>query len=180
MLTITKADAIAFLVALSFSKAPGWKTSKLAEKLSLVPDNVKPADVPDGWEKFYKELVEAEGKVKIEGEEADATNGEDDAKTTPENGEKKESKVKNKTKANSKNKKPRGESKCGYIDSLLEKGGYTMREIAEMAHKKFGGDIKATLSTVRVRPSHMRDAGRKPKWEEEKKAPAAKKTSKKK
>lgn len=174
---VSKENAVALLIALGFSKAAGWKTSKMAEKLSLVPDNVKKEQVPEDFLKLYNELCEAKGKVEIEGQdESDSEDSED--RETPEKEENK-NKVKTKEKSKSKEKSARGESKCGYIDSLLVKGGHTLREIADLAHKKFGGNAKATLSTVRVRPSHMRAKGLKPKWNEEEKE-TAKKNGKKK
>lgn len=61
-------------------------------------------------------------------------------------------------------RQPRGESKCAYIDSLLEKGKHTFTQIAKLACEKFGSDPKSTMNTVRARPSHMRKAGKTPKW----------------
>ena len=76
-----------------------------------------------------------------------------------------------KTKANkTTTKKPttakteRKESKCSFIDALLEKGGWRMTAIAKLAAKKFNCDYEKTLATCRCRPTHMRKAGRKPQW----------------
>ena len=76
-----------------------------------------------------------------------------------------------KTKANkTTTKKPttpkseRKESKCAFIDALLEKGGLRMPAIAKLAAKKFNCDYTKTLATCRCRPTHMRKAGRKPQW----------------
>ena len=63
-----------------------------------------------------------------------------------------------------KEKKPRGESKCAFIDSLLEKGGLTFTQIAKKAAEKFNANLQSTMSTVRARPAHMRAAGKTPKW----------------
>jgi hypothetical protein len=77
-------------------------------------------------------------------------------------------KAKRTTESKAKEKGQRPLSKCAFIDSLLEKGGMTMDEIAKKAHAKFGGDLKSTLSTCKVRPFHMRKAGKKPLWEKAK------------
>jgi transposase len=75
-----------------------------------------------------------------------------------------------KTKANkTTTKKPtatkeRKESKCAFIDTLLEKGAWRMTAIAKLAAKKFNCDYDKTLATCRCRPTHMREAGRKPEW----------------
>ena len=136
--------AVAFLVALGFSKAGTWSKEKLAKRLSMIPDKVAAEDVPEAHKGTYNGLIEAEGKVELEGDAG---------------GDEKSAKGKSK-----KEKKPRGESKCSYIDSLLEKGGLTMSEIAKKAAEKFNANLDATLATVRARPAHMRAAGRKPKW----------------
>ncbi len=68
------------------------------------------------------------------------------------------------TKKPSTPKSERKESKCAFIDTLLEKGGWRMTAIAKLAAKKFGCGYDKTLATVRCRPSHMRKAGRKPQW----------------
>lgn len=75
-----------------------------------------------------------------------------------------------KTKANKTTTKPatpkteRTESKCAFIDVMLEKGGWRMTAIAKRAAKKFGCNYEKTLASARCRPSHMRKAGRKPQW----------------
>lgn len=67
---------------------------------------------------------------------------------------------------------PRKLSKCAYIDSLYT-GDFTIQEILEHTLAKFPeADPKATLSTVRARPGHIRKAGGTPKWKEEEKATA--------
>ncbi len=56
-----------------------------------------------------------------------------------------------------------GESVCGFIDGLIAEGGRTKEEILALVLAKFPGrDAKATLSTIGVRPSHMRAAGKTP------------------
>lgn len=58
---------------------------------------------------------------------------------------------------------PGGESVCGFIDGLIAEGGRTKEEILALVLAKFPGrDAKATLSTIGVRPSHMRAAGKTP------------------
>lgn len=59
---------------------------------------------------------------------------------------------------------PKGESVCGYIDALIVEKSRTVAEIVALVLAKFPGrDPKATESTVRVRPSHIRKAGKVPK-----------------
>jgi hypothetical protein len=56
-----------------------------------------------------------------------------------------------------------GESVCGFIDGLIAEGGRTKEEILALVMAKFPGrDAKATMSTIGVRPSHMRAAGKTP------------------
>lgn len=56
-----------------------------------------------------------------------------------------------------------GESVCGFIDGLIAEGGRTKEEILALVLAKFPGrDAKATMSTIGVRPSHMRAAGKTP------------------
>lgn len=67
--------------------------------------------------------------------------------------------------------KERKPSKCAFIDDMLEAGKHTVSEILAATLKAFpDADAKATLATVRCRPSHMRKAGRKPVWLPEKEA----------
>lgn len=73
----------------------------------------------------------------------------------------------NKTDKTTKKNTTKRPGKCAHIDGLLLQGGYTLRQIAEMTHKKFGGSLKSTLATVNARPWHLRAAGKKPKWETE-------------
>lgn len=56
-----------------------------------------------------------------------------------------------------------GESVCGFIDSLIIEGGRTKDEILKVVLAKFPGrDPKSTLSTIGVRPAHIRKAGKVP------------------
>jgi hypothetical protein len=56
-----------------------------------------------------------------------------------------------------------GESVCGFIDGLIAEGGRTKEEVLALVLAKFPGrDAKATMSTIGVRPSHMRAAGKTP------------------
>lgn len=56
-----------------------------------------------------------------------------------------------------------GESVCGFIDGLIAEGGRTKEEVLALVLAKFPGrDSKATMSTIGVRPSHMRAAGKTP------------------
>lgn len=58
---------------------------------------------------------------------------------------------------------PGGESVCGYIDGLIVEGGRTKEEILALVLAKFPGrDPKSTLSTIGVRPAHIRKAGKVP------------------
>lgn len=55
------------------------------------------------------------------------------------------------------------EGVCAFIDDLIEKGGKTKTQILAAVLRQFPGrDPKGTLSTINVRPTHMRAAGRKP------------------
>lgn len=74
-------------------------------------------------------------------------------------------------KAKKKAKAPgdRKQSKCGMIDDLLEAGTYTKSQILEKVLEAFPGSKKdPTMSTINVRPSHMKKAGRKAAWLPEK------------
>lgn len=63
--------------------------------------------------------------------------------------------------------------KCEFIDALYLEGGHTKKEILELAMKKFPEEKEAKMwSNVRVRPHHIRKAGKKPKWVKEKRAAA--------
>lgn len=64
---IQRATAVAFLVALGFSKAGQWDDEKIKAKLEAAPTKVDAGDVPDGHEEFYRALVKAEGVVELEG-----------------------------------------------------------------------------------------------------------------
>jgi hypothetical protein len=59
-----------------------------------------------------------------------------------------------------KERKPRIDgkvSKCGFIDALLAEQKWTLDQILSKTMKAFPGiDKDATLSTIRVRPSHMK------------------------
>lgn len=81
-------------------------------------------------------------------------------------------KAKKKTKATPKAAKPPGDrkpSKCSMIDDLFEVGTYTKSQILEKVLEAFPGSKKeATMSTINVRPSHMKRAGRKATWLPEK------------
>jgi hypothetical protein len=53
-----------------------------------------------------------------------------------------------------------GESVCGFIDGLIMEGGRTKDQIVTLVLAKFPErDAKATLSTVGVRPSHIKAKG---------------------
>lgn len=66
------------------------------------------------------------------------------------------------------------QSKCAYIDDLLESGKHTIAEIVELTCEKFPkANKKSTLSTVRARPAHMKKAGRVAKWKPEPEAAPA-------
>ena len=55
------------------------------------------------------------------------------------------------------------EGVCAFIDATIMEGGRTAEEILELVMAKFPGrDPKATLSTIRCRPSHIRKAGNNP------------------
>lgn len=74
----------------------------------------------------------------------------------------------------SKAKKGNGEvGKCEFIDALYLEGGYTKKEIFEKAMKQFPSEPEKKMwSNVRVRPHHIRKAGKTPKWVTPKKAKA--------
>lgn len=55
------------------------------------------------------------------------------------------------------------EGVCGFIDATIMEGGRTAEEVLAIVLEKFPGrDPKATLSTIRCRPSHIRKAGNQP------------------
>ncbi len=56
-----------------------------------------------------------------------------------------------------------GESVCGFIDNLIAEGGRTKEQLADLVLAKWPErDRKSTLSTIGVRPSHMKAKGMKP------------------
>lgn len=55
---------------------------------------------------------------------------------------------------------PKGEGVCAFIDGLVMEGGRKASEIAALVVAKFPGrELAATLSTVKVRPSHCKKKG---------------------
>lgn len=59
-------------------------------------------------------------------------------------------------------KKPaqKREGVCAFIDNLIMEGGRTAEEVCELTLAKFPGrDPKATLSTVKTRPAHIKAKG---------------------
>jgi hypothetical protein len=52
-----------------------------------------------------------------------------------------------------------GEGKCAFIDRLIMEGTRSAVQIANEAAAKFGADPKATLNTVKCRPSHIKAKG---------------------
>ena len=65
-MTIDKTQAVAFLVALGFAKAPEWDDDKLKERLDKVPTKVEEEEVPEGFEDLYKALVDSDADEPIE------------------------------------------------------------------------------------------------------------------
>ncbi len=63
---IEKAQAIAFLVALGFSKAADWSDEKIIERLDKAPNKVNEEDVPEGFEELFGRLVNSTADDKIE------------------------------------------------------------------------------------------------------------------
>ncbi len=60
--------------------------------------------------------------------------------------------------------RPKGSGKCAFIDELILKGGKTVEQIADLVLKRFPeADLAKTISTVKIRPSHIRAAGKVPK-----------------
>jgi hypothetical protein len=63
-------------------------------------------------------------------------------------------------------KKPAGlpkEGVCAFIDARIMEGGRTAEEVLAVVMEKFPGrDARATLSTIKVRPSHIKAKGQVP------------------
>lgn len=65
-------------------------------------------------------------------------------------------------------KKDKPQSKCAFIDDLLESGKHTLSEILDKTIEAFPKAAKkSTMATIRARPTHMRKAGRTPSWKPE-------------
>lgn len=58
---LTRKTAVVFLIALGFSKAGEWDDAKIIDRMKKVPSKV--AEAPEGHERLYAALKEADGKV---------------------------------------------------------------------------------------------------------------------
>lgn len=67
---LTKTEAVAFMVALGFPKAPTWEDDVLASRLKATPERIKPNDVPEEMQGLYAELkgMDKDDKVILEGD----------------------------------------------------------------------------------------------------------------
>lgn len=58
-MNVSKIQAVGLLVALGFAKAEEWDDAKLTERVSQIPDKVKPEAVPEEFKAFYDSVVKA-------------------------------------------------------------------------------------------------------------------------
>jgi hypothetical protein len=145
---ITKKDAVAFLVALGFSKAATWKPGKIKERLTQAPDKVAEDDVPEGFMDLYTKLGESGGTIEL----TDTKPEKEAAETKETPMPKKEKETKKEAKKETK-KAPATAARDGYgcrmgsisqkVNSVVEGEWMTEQEIADAA--------KVTLDQARGR-----------------------------
>lgn len=63
---VTKDRAIAFLLALGFSKAVDWEDDKILERFGKIPTKIDEDEVPEGFEKLYSEIANSPKDEAIE------------------------------------------------------------------------------------------------------------------
>lgn len=138
---INRSVAVALMVAFGFSKAADWDNKKLSEKLAMAPEKVAEEDVPEEYQKVYKDLVAAEGQIEIVNDvKAPEAAEETEPAEKPKAKKKKPAEAAKPEKA----EKPKAPAKPAKVATVVKKDAFGCREgtIAAKVNKVLGAKWK--------------------------------------